>query len=112
MNRIVTGQRVFQRGVGAALLLAAALAIIPMTTPAQELPTRRVKIGDLGSPLGRNALDRRLRIAIDQVCSPRGSTGVRAAAKKQIRECRQCARADVQRQLEPHGLPPLLASGR
>jgi UrcA family protein len=114
MYRNVIDQRVSRRNAGLALLLTAGLALIPAVGAASEVvQVRRVKIADLdlSSPLGRQALDRRLRIAVEQVCTPRGSTKVRAAASKQARECMQSARADVQHQLEQHGLSPLLAAG-
>ncbi len=114
MYQAVTGQRSFRQIAITAVLLAAGLAVIPATAPAGEPTTRRVRIADLdlASSQGRHALDRRLRLAIEQVCSPRGTARTRATTNKQTRDCRQAARQDVQRQLEQHGLSPLLAAGR
>jgi UrcA family protein len=114
MYRTEIGQRMTRRIAGAALLLTSCLALMPPTATASEVQTRRVKIVDLdlSSPAGRQALDRRLRIAIEQVCAPRGSARVRAATDKQARECMLGARADVQRQLDQQGVSLLLASGR
>jgi UrcA family protein len=114
MYRTDIGQRVSRCVAGTALLLTSGLVFMPATAAASEVQTRRVKIVDLdlSSPVGRQALDRRLRIAIEQVCAPRGSVRVRASADKQTRACMQGARADVERQLKQHGLSALLASGR
>ncbi len=112
MFHVVTGARGVRRGAVTAMLLAAAIATFPAIAPATEPTARRVKIADLdlASPLGRQTLDRRVRLAIEQVCLPRGAASNRPSVKR-VNACRQAARENVQRQLAEHGLPPLLAAG-
>jgi UrcA family protein len=103
-----------RRAAVTGLLVAAGLALAPAFATADETQTRKVRVADLdlASPAGKLALDRRLRFAIEQVCSPRGSVRARAGMSKQARSCRQEAMADVQRQLEAHGVSPALSAGR
>lgn len=105
------GQR---RAVAMGLLLATGLALMPAFATADEVQSRKVKVADLdlASAAGKQALDRRLRAAIDQVCSPRGSVLARAGLSKDAKACKQQALADVQQQLEAYGASPVLTAGR
>jgi UrcA family protein len=106
-----TGRCARYQAILATAMLASAL-VTPAVATAAEPAMRTVKVSDLDltSTQGQLALDRRLRLAIEQVCSPRSSTGLRHSVKE-INACRREARKGVDRQLTQHGLSPLLASG-
>ena len=111
MFKVFCTRRAIRRGVGTAMLLAATIAAVPTMATAAETQARTVKIADLNlaSPSGRQILDRRLRLAIEQVCLPRKATGIRPSVK-QVNACRRAAKEDVQRQLADRGLAQLLAA--
>lgn len=103
-----------RRSLGIALLFAAAPSLIPSIAMAAEPPTLRVKLSDLdlASTQGQHTLEHRLKVAIDQVCAGAGSTSAPITAPRQIELCKENARASARRQLEQHGLSPLLVASR
>jgi UrcA family protein len=95
---------------GAATLITLGLAALPTMLPAAEIPVQRVQVADLNldSAEGQRALERRIRLAIDQVCRPATSELQRhPVARRKADECRQHAWNDVQRQLAAHGVTPV-----
>lgn len=104
---------------GLARLLAATamtgLAFAP-AAPATEAPSVRVRVGDLNlaSAQGQRVLERRLSAAIKSVCEPKTTSAVTTSgmARVQVGYCRRAALADVQRQLDRHGLPKLYVADR
>lgn len=95
---------------GAATLITLGLAALPTMLPAAEIPVQRVQVADLNldSAEGQRVLERRVRLAIDQVCRPATSELERhPLARRQADECRQRAWNDVQRQLAARGVPPV-----
>ncbi len=103
------------RKIRLATLLAAATVTglaFTATAPAAEVPTIRVQVGDLNlaSAQGQRVLERRVSAAINSVCGAKKTTSVASTsgmARVQIAYCRNAAFADVQRQLDQHGLPKL-----
>lgn len=94
---------------GAATLITLGLAALPTMLPAAEIPVQRVRVADLNldSVEGQRVLERRVRLAIDQVCRPATSELERhPIARRKADECRQHAWNDVQRQLAAHGVTP------
>lgn len=92
---------------GAATLITLALAALPTLLPAAEIQVQRVHVADLNldSPQGQRALERRVRLAIEQVCRPATSELQRhPLARRQADECRQTAWEGVRLQLAAHGV--------
>jgi UrcA family protein len=93
-----------------AAIAATGLNFAPAAT-ASEAPTIRVPIGDLNlaSAQGQRVLERRVSAAVRSVCTPK-TAAVSATinvARVQVAQCRRDTLADVQRQLDQHGLPKL-----
>lgn len=101
---------------GAATLLTAGLALVPTAAPAAEVPVQQVvRISDLNlaSAEGQRTLDRRVRVAIDRMCTTSGSRSPRNAHLRQVQnECRDEARAQIVRQLTERGLPTQVLATR
>jgi len=97
------------RRSSAALLLAAAatllnmgVALMPTMAHADELPTERVRVSDLdlASAEGQRTLERRIRAAIEKVCSPPEAEPVeKLRSRLKLEKCQEEARASVARQL-------------
>jgi UrcA family protein len=86
-------------------MAVAACAFTP-ALPAAELPSVRVRISDLDltTPRGQRSLQRRVNAAIADVCVPQSSVLLRnARSRRDIRECTDHARRNVQQQLEQRG---------
>lgn len=106
----VTGRRLRT----AAIIVAAALSVLPQARAADPAATR-VYIGDLdlGTPRGRRVLQRRIAAAIEQVCVPHGSALLPTPrTRREVHECREQALAGVRAQLARRGVPPEAALAR
>lgn len=74
------------------------LLAAPLQAQAIDLDSRTVRFGDLdlSSSEGRNALDRRLSVAVTQVC---GEFSARSSlVNRKVRECREATLADAHAQ--------------
>jgi UrcA family protein len=98
MNRTTN----FRRAYHAALLVTAGLAVIPAIGSAAEPLSRTVRVSDLNlaSHEGQQTFEQRVRAAIDEVCAPLDVTSASFIRNRRLEECRQTARASVQRQIE------------
>ncbi len=85
---------------GAAALLAGAANAEPIVVTTEALPTQRVSFEglDLGSAAGRNALERRIRSAAEQVCSRDGDRSLKTTLI--VRGCYTAAVQDGLRQMD------------
>lgn len=91
------------RSATALLQIAAVLSLaIPVSLPAAQLPTAHVKVGDLdlSTPQGQRILQRRIAVAIDQVCvAPNAGMPLSRQAVRGINDCKAKANASAQQQL-------------
>jgi UrcA family protein len=103
-------RRLRRTGLAAAFMLA----LVPQLHAA-GVPTERVYVGDLelATDLGQHQMQRRVEIAIAKLCAPETSAVMpQFRLRKQVRECRALAWADVQAQLSQHGVALSLAQAR
>jgi UrcA family protein len=80
---------------------------------APELASERVQVKDLdlASPHGQQVLDARVAAAIEHVCVlPYARIEQTTAAERRQADCKAAARADVQRQLQAHGVQSVRAA--
>jgi UrcA family protein len=95
-----------RRPLAAGLIAALLLGVTP-ALQAAGLPTVRVPVGDLAlhSEGGQRELQRRLGNAVNQVCQPVGSALIPGPrARRLAQQCRERAWADIQVQLDRHGV--------
>jgi UrcA family protein len=112
MNRSVTSSRVVKLGMVAALVFAATPSMNSSTAAAAEPASIKVKVSDLdlASEEGKDTLARRLAVAIDKVCAQAGNVNPAVTAPSRIQRCRTEVEANVRRQLEQHGVSPVLVA--
>lgn len=99
-----------------AMLLAATGLAFASAASAREAPSIRVPIGDLNlaSVQDQRVLERRVSAAVRSVCDPKtpSVSATISVARVRVAHCRRAALADVQRQLDQHGLPQLYTARR
>lgn len=97
-------------------LLATGLALGPASQARAQQPLQeRVRVADLdlGTAAGKRTFERRVEAAIRRVCPAPHSLAVSTPRSKRLaRQCRQDARAQVQAQLQQHGIPGVLLATR
>jgi UrcA family protein len=99
------------RPLSAGLIAACMLAMVP-AVQAANLPTDRVYVGDLDlrNPQARRELQRRVSRAIERVCRPVAGSALLPRTRRLTSECRADAWAQVQQQLDRHGVAVSIAS--